>query len=512
MQMQPLKSNAGRASTSTVKFVDPPTKGWNARDDLSAMDKDEAIVLENLVPSDTGIFLRPGYTSWVTGLGSDIRSLMEYNSAAASKLFAATGTAIYDVSTTGVVGAAVVTPLTNGHWQHVMFSTAGGTFLVIANGSDTVRNYDGAVWTAPAITGVTPANLIGVTSHMSRLWFIEENTMKAWYLPTLSIAGAATSIDFGGISKLGGKLIAMASWTRDSGAGIEDLAVFVTSAGEVHIYGGTDPAAAATWKRVGTYKISEPLGRRCMVKVGGDVGIITTQGVIPLTGVLSRAESAQGKVAITDKIRNDFSSAYNANTSSKMWQCIEYPVAKLLMLNAPIVDGVSARQFVMNANTGAWCKFTNLNANVFSLKGTEMYFGGLNGTVYKIGGTTDAGVAIDGLSVSAFQNFGTAGTKSFRRIRPQFFGPSGYRPSIALKLDYSDEFAIYTAASFNAPGVAWDTPDWDASAWASPAQSSALWQGITGEGFVAAVVVKLSSVETMTYNGAKILYETGDQL
>ena len=512
MQMQPLKSNAGRASTSTVKFVDPPVKGWNARDDLSAMDPDEAIVLENLVPSDTGIFLRPGYTSWVTGLGSDIRSLMEYNSAAASKLFAATGTAIYDVSTTGAVGAAVVTPLTNGHWQHVMFSTAGGTFLVIANGSDAVRNYDGAVWTSPAITGVTPANLIGVTSHMSRLWFIEENTMKAWYLPTLAIAGAATSIDFGGISKLGGKLIAMASWTRDSGAGIEDLAVFVTSAGEVHIYGGTDPAAAATWRRVGTYKISEPVGRRCMVKVGGDIGIITTQGVVPLTGVLSRAESAQGKVAITDKIREEFSSAYTANTSSKMWQCIEYPVAKLLMLNAPLVDGVSARQFVMNANTGAWCKFTNINANVFSLKGTEMYFGGLNGTVYKIGGTTDAGVAIDGLSVSAFQNFGTPGTKSFRRIRPQFFGPSGYRPSIALKLDYSDEFAIYTAASFNAPGVAWDTPDWDASAWASPAQSSALWQGITGEGFVAAVVVKLSSVETMTYNGAKILYETGDQL
>ena len=68
--MQPLKSNAGRASTSTVKFVDPPVKGWNARDDLSAMDPDEAIVLENLVPSDTGIFLRPGYTAWVTGLGS----------------------------------------------------------------------------------------------------------------------------------------------------------------------------------------------------------------------------------------------------------------------------------------------------------------------------------------------------------------------------------------------------------------------------------------------------------
>ena len=148
MLMQPLKSNAGRSTTSTVKFVDPPTKGWNERDDLSAMDKDEAIVLDNLVPSDTGIFLRPGYSSWVTGLGSDVRSLMEYSGASSSKLFAATATAIYDVTSTGAVGAAVVSSLTSGHWQHVMFTTAGGSFLVLANGADSVRNYDGTTWTA----------------------------------------------------------------------------------------------------------------------------------------------------------------------------------------------------------------------------------------------------------------------------------------------------------------------------------------------------------------------------
>lgn len=70
MLMQPLRNNASRRQTSTVKFVPPPIKGWNARDDLTDMDEDEATVLDNIIPSDTATFLRNGYTEWVTGLPS----------------------------------------------------------------------------------------------------------------------------------------------------------------------------------------------------------------------------------------------------------------------------------------------------------------------------------------------------------------------------------------------------------------------------------------------------------
>jgi hypothetical protein len=513
MLMQPLRSNASRRQTSTVKFVPPPIKGWNAKDDQSDMDQDEAIVLDNLIPSDTGVFMRKGFTEWVTGIGSAIKSLMEYNAPTGSaKLFAATSSAVYDVSSSGAVGAAALSSLSNGYWQHLMFATSGGTFLVMCNGADAVRNYNGSAWSTPSITGVTSANLITVTAHQSRLWFIEENTMKVWYLPALSIAGAATSIDFGGLSRLGGKLMAMATWTRDSGSGIEDLAAFITSRGEVHIYSGSDPSSSATWERVGTFKISEPIGRRCLIKVGGDVGIITSQGVVPLAGILSRAESAQGKVAITDRIRNAFTLAYNQASTAQGWQCVEYPVGKLLILNVPVAENTTSVQFVMNANTGAWCRFTGINTSVWSLKGAELFFGGVDGTVYKYEGNSDNGVSIDGTSVSAFTDFGTPMTKCFKRIRPQFFGPSGYRPSIALRLDYSEDYRVYNAAAYVSSGTVWDDGDWDTSSWASPSQSSALWQGITGEGFTAAIVVKLSSEESMTYNGAKILYETGDQL
>ena len=52
---------------------------------------------------------------------------------------------IYDVSSSGAVGAAAVSGLTNARHQHTMFATSGGQFLVICNGADGVRTYDGTV-------------------------------------------------------------------------------------------------------------------------------------------------------------------------------------------------------------------------------------------------------------------------------------------------------------------------------------------------------------------------------
>jgi hypothetical protein len=194
---------------------------------------------------------------------------MEWNGPAGTrKLFGATSSAIYDATTAGAVGAAAVSSLTSGQWSHTMFATAGGNFLVACNGADDVRNYDGSSWTTPSITGVTSANLIQVAVHMSRLWFVEKNTLKVWYLSTNAISGSATSIDFGSLSRLGGHLVGMTSWSRDGGAGIDDIAVFVTSRGEVHVYEGADPSSTTTWSRVGTFKIAEPIGRRCFIKAG----------------------------------------------------------------------------------------------------------------------------------------------------------------------------------------------------------------------------------------------------
>lgn len=512
MMLQAL-ARATRRMISTVKVIPPPYGGWNARDDLENMKSTDAVVLENVLPADAGVVTRLGYEEWATGMPSACLSLLEYNSVAGvSTLFGATATAIYNVTAQGAVGAASLSTLTNGYWQSCMFATAGGNFLVCVNGADGVRTYSGAAWATQVITGATAANFIHVTSHQQRLWFTEKDTLKIWYLGTSAISGAATSIDLGPHSKLGGYLMAMASWTRDGGAGMEDLAVFVTSRGELHIFEGTDPSSSATWSKVGTFKIPEPIGRRCMVKVGGDIGILTTQGLVPLAGVLQRAESAQGRVAITDKIRKAFSNAYDDAPTSKGWCVQEYPVGKLLIINVPLVESTTSMQFVMNANTGAWCKFTGWNALDWALSGTSLYWATPSGTVNKYGTTTDGGSNIVGTAVSAFQDFGTDRTKYFKRVRPQFFGPGGYRPAIGLTVDYSEEYAAVAAPAATTAGTAWDLGDWDTTSWAPPSRPSALWQAIRGDGYTAAIVVEFNTPEQITYNGAKILFEVGDSL
>ena len=510
MLLSPLAQNARRKANAKVKWISAPANGWNARDDLTEMDKHDAIVLDNVVVVETGVKLRDGYESHVTGLGSAVLSLMEYSAPDGTiEIFGATATDIYDVTTAGSVGAAAVGSLTNGIWSHVMFATAGGNFLVCCNGNDAVQNYDGASWTQPAITGATSSNFVQVTSHMSRLWFVDEGTMKVWYLGASAVAGAATSIDFGPLSRKGGELTAMASWSRDGGSGIDDLAVFITSEGELHVYSGSDPSSANTWERVGTFQIAPPLGRRCFIKAGADLGILTTQGLVPLSNVLSLASTEVERVAATEKIGGAFKTAATNAGTSRGWQVIEYPRQALAIVNIPHTEGVTYYQYVLSTAKKAWSRWTGLPAECWSLFGERLMFGGTDGTVYEYTGETDNTAEINATIVQAFSDFGTVRNKVVKRMKPQIVGPVGYRPVVGLRFDYDETDVVFSATPFTAIGPEWDVAEWDVEDWGPELQPQAEWQAVRGRGFVLAIVVQISIDSSLTYNGSRLMYEEG---
>ena len=137
----------GRRIASTVTFP-APTGGWNARDALASMGKGDAVILDNFVPKTTEVILRPGSSDHVTGITGTVETLSVYAKANGSyQMFAAAGTAIYDVTVAGAVGAAVQSGLSNARWQTVNFATAGGKFTVWVNGADAARYWDGSAWT-----------------------------------------------------------------------------------------------------------------------------------------------------------------------------------------------------------------------------------------------------------------------------------------------------------------------------------------------------------------------------
>ena len=295
------------------------------------MKPEDAIQMDNWFPQTSDIRVRRGYSSHVTGLGAQVQSLMAYNkSDGTQKLYAAAGTSIFNVTSAGAVGSAEVTSLTNAKWQHINYMDSSGTnWLCAFNGTDSPRYHNGSAWititasSTPAITNITTSLLDKPFTHKRRLWAVEKNSLSCWYLPADGVGGGATEINLNGIVKRGGRIIAGGAWTIDAGEGLDDYWVAITSEGEVVVFEGTDPAAAATFSLVGVWHIGEPIGDRPMVKYGGDLLILTKQGVYPMSKALSSSDVAPN-VAITDKIQSDVSNAstlYSTNFFSHKLRC-----------------------------------------------------------------------------------------------------------------------------------------------------------------------------------------------
>jgi len=483
-----------RARTQSLP---PPVGGWNARDSLADMASDDAVQLSNWFPLTTDVMMRKGYEIWATGLSGQCESLLPYNSPTTLKLFAAAGTSFYNVTLQGSAGAAVQTGLSNARWESNNFATSGGNFMYAVNGSDSPRLYDGTTWTTitgvsvPAITGVTTSNLTQVNVFKKRLWFVEKDSLKVWYLPVDSIAGAAQSLDFKSIAYLGGYLVAMGTWTVDAGTGSDDLAVFVTSQGQIIVYRGIDPANEVTWSLAGVWNVGAPIGKRCMIKFGGDLLINTFDGVFPMSQLL-QSNTIDLKSALSDKIRlamTDATSAYGANFG---WDITLYPRGNMLIVNIPVSEGSRQVQFVMNTINKSWCDFSGWEANCFMLFDDEPYFG-VSGAVYRAwSGLADNVADITGTAMQAFNYFGSRGQeKHFTMFRPTI-NTNGIPAILAnVNVDYSLQQPTTPAQFSTVPVSYWDQATWDNGLWGGLYVLKD-WQAVAGMGYCAAPVLSAS--------------------
>lgn len=136
-------SRQTRQQSAIIKSVMAPTGGVNARDALANMPATDAIVMDNWFPTPSYVQVRNGSQTWATGLGGNVETVMAFNGLTARKLFAAANNQIFDATTQGAVGAAVVMALSNSRFQAQMFNAGGGNTLIAVNGADAPRRYDG---------------------------------------------------------------------------------------------------------------------------------------------------------------------------------------------------------------------------------------------------------------------------------------------------------------------------------------------------------------------------------
>lgn len=468
--------------------VPSPIEGWDAISPIAAMSPKRAVRLDNWFPQPDWIEIRKGHIIWSSTNGQPAETLATYNGISKKEMFAAASDQIFNVTAQGA-GVSAVTGLTNARWQYVNFATTGGNFLYMVNGADVPQYYDGTSWLTPTITGTSASDFIGINAFKNRLWFVPTASSDVWYLPVDSIQGAAVRFPLGGLFTKGGYVMAMGTWSLDAGNGPDDYAVFISSQGQVAIYQGTDPSTAANWNLVGVFDMGAPIGRRCMTKVGADIAIICIDGVLPLSKAMIFERSAAVKVSLTERIQRVMNQSARDYKENFGWQLISYPRGTRAILNVPLTENTEQQQYVMNTLSGAWCRFTGMNANCWELLNEDLYFGGNDGVIYKADtGGTDPGETFTADMMTAFNYYGQRGNqKRWMMCRPQLTTDGQVNPGLAFNVDFREDAPISTPATKAVVASLWDANNWDVSNWSGDVTTASNWTSVTALGYCASV-------------------------
>lgn len=498
---QPARNKAqGRQQTAKTVSYQAPVGGWNAIDALADMKPTEAIVLDNFYPMPGWVEIRGGSVEHATGMTGTGKTLVVYQGLSGNpKMFCCTSFGVYDVSSAGAVGSSVAT-ITNGKFQHIMFGDGTNNYLILCNGTDKPQYFDGSTWTAvdgsssPALTGVTTTQLIAPVMHKGRLMFIQKASMSFWYLAAGAAGGALTEFDLSGVAQKGGYLMAAESWTVDAGNGPDDRMVFITSEGEVIVYQGTDPSSASSWALVGVYTLSEPLGRKCILKYGAELVILTRQGAYPLSTVWNAAGFDYTKSA-TRKIQNEFNASALSYGDNFGWKAISYPDKNAVIVNIPLAEDGVHYQYVFNTISNAWCRFTGWHAEDLTVFNNNLYYCEGASVIKAWSGSSDKGSNIEAYAKTSFSYFGSRGQqKQFKMFRPSISANGNINYLADMDVDFADNGIIGSAPLTPFAGATWDADNWDEATWKGGFNTINNWvTPSVSAGYCASTKIKIST-------------------
>jgi hypothetical protein len=516
MKRVPKRGKNVRGQVSHVQSIAAPIGGWNARDPLANMPPSDAVKLLNWFPTPTDCEIRGGNVDHATLTGT-CETLAVYNAMdGTTEMYAVSDTDVYDVSSAGV-GVAKTLTVTDGKFQWDNFGDGTSNWLIMVNGVDTPKYWNGAAWvqvtgaTSPAITGITTTDIVHLCVYHNRLYFLETNSLSFWYMPAGAAGGAATEFDLSSYASKGGFLMWAATISFDGGEGLDDYIVFMTSQGQAIVYAGTDPSTASAWILKGVYNLGKPLGRRSFEKFGGDLIAVTQNGALPMSKVMQGAENIR-EFAITDKIQNSFNEAALNYGSNFGWDVTTYPLKSAMIFNIPVTVGGTHKQYVMNTITKAWGEFDSWDGECFVIFNDELYFGA-SGVVQKAwNGTDDDGSNIVAIGKTAFNYFEmTSQSKKFNLFRPMLQTNGSISFLTGIDIDYSDnEITGLASYTTSASGV-WDTGLWDSAFWAAGLEISKQWTSPAGNtGYCVSGGIKIETNSLIVkWTACDFVFETG---
>lgn len=512
-----------------------PTGGLNDLDPIAAMDPQFLIDSMNFFPDTATLNVRSGYQEWVTGIGNGgdgfpVKTIMIYDRLDGAQIqFACTDDGVYDTRTSQHA-PPIALGVTNGLMVDTNFSTTAGQFLVFCNGQGT-WHYNGTSFvpwtlvTTPAapgeIKGVNPNTFKYVLVHKGRLWFLQNNSLTAWYLPIDSIGGEAKPFFLGGLFRRGGYLRALARWSMDTGSGLDDRLVFISSTGEIASYSGNDPSNAADWQLDATYYIGPLLSNRSLCDFGGDILYLSRRGLVPLSTLVQGSATEVLFSSVLSRRISKTVIRLSAQFAPPFVTEVSFlPDAAIIAINIWDPGTQKPVQLVLNFLSGAWGKFDYPVITIRAAASGNVYMGTSDGRVLRItnGQYTDnvlrdgsGGEPISAYLSSAFTYLeDPTANKHAKFIRPIF--QTDVKPSFRTRVvpDFRVDQFFGTPVPNPARGNArWDLSRWDLAQWASTENVYRPWVSANVLGYSFAWQMNVSTSSFLGVAGIQWVWEAG---
>lgn len=401
---------------------------------------------------------------------------------------------IYSVSGTVSAGTLTLTNVTGTFQNNETLTGSGGGGSALANGTTSIA--------APGITipgGLTTADLSHVWVYKQRLWFIEKDSLNAWYMDNGdSVGGALVKYPLGGIMTLGGSLIWGDAWSMDTSAqgGLSDQLAICSTEGQVAIFQGSYPVDDA-WTQVGVYRVGTPMGNRAFFKGGGDIAIATSVGLQPLSKAITLDVTALSQGSISYNIQDAWQNAVDTRGIAD-WQCKIWPDRKMAIISPPQPIGTDDPiLFISNTDTGAWCRFTNWDARAMEVFEGDLYFGGPRGEIYIANVTgSDYGQTYTGIYMPLFDDLGTPANKKVPKVGKgvaRAVAPLNY--SLRFLSDFNMDTGSLPTATVPPGSSAWGTGIWGTAVWGGATSNVITDQqkSLSGQGYATSLAYQVTS-------------------
>lgn len=442
---------------ASLRNVPAPIRGWNTVDSIAEIPPDMAIVLDNMIPSTASVISRKGYTAYATSVGSgNVDSLFELKAASVSKMIAAASGNIYDVTSSGAA-TLLKSGFTSNQWQGTVFNAQ----LALVNGLDTPQVYDGTTVAAMTVSGPSDVTLLNsVITYKFRTYFTLSGSQSFWYSALNTLGNVLTEFPLGKVGNFGGTLLGMQALTKDGGSGQDDSLCFFMSSGEIIVYQGTNPAS--DFVLTGVFYAGRPLNARAIVKFGADIVFVTNEGYLPVSSLLPLSYGKDNST-LNRYIKGAASDAAAAFPTNFGWQIVQAPAENIMLVNVPQTNNTFV-QHVLNVNTMAWCRFTNMNARCWAVFGNTLFFGSTNGTIYQYGPDyIDNGSSITSVYQSPYLSL-QPGQMQTTAFRPRVRLDGNLTMTVKTSYDFKP-FSLPYTVSYSFIGAMWG--DAWGTAWAS---------------------------------------------